>query len=478
MTKQENNDTMSKQTYQFNAANQLNVFIKTQNGASNQANYTYYGDGLRATKTVDGTTTRFVYFNGQIIDELDASSNLKARNIWGNQLIYRIVKKTDGNQIGGYYFYNWHGDVVKIKDSTGSLIKSYSYDVWGNVTNGIDNNAQFTNPFKYTGEYQDDESGLVYLRARYYDSKEGRFLSVDSYDGNLNDPLTLNLYTYTQNNPLIYNDPTGHFLNLIIGAGIGAVVGATIAIYQGKSGKEFWGSVAGGAVTGLMASTGVGLAGIISAGALGGASGYITDNLISGRDSTLSGTLNSAAFGAMGSMAGIILGKVATASLSKLDARSSASNISTTEIKGATKSFTVDSSMLAADEAAGVLKNGSYIKNPTARNINDLITDSGKIGSKEMSGQYMYVVDMNGNIVIGTRAGQRMPHPTLVGGVNPQVQAAGIVEIRAGKIYKIDNASGHFKPSKDSLQAAQNAFSQLPSSAFSPKFQGYVPYSQ
>lgn len=209
-----------------------------------------------------------------------------------------------------------------------------------------------------------------------------------------------------------------------------------------------------------------------------GNSGYITDNLISGRDSTLSGTLNSAAFGAMGSMAGIILGKVATASLSKLDARSSASNISTTEIKGATKSFTVDSSMLAADEAAGVLKNGSYIKNPTARNINDLITDSGKIGSKEMSGQYMYVVDMNGNIVIGTRAGQRMPHPTLVGGVNPQVQAAGIVEIRAGKIYKIDNASGHFKPSKDSLQAAQNAFSQLPSSAFSPKFQGYVPYSQ
>ncbi|MEK3885806.1 hypothetical protein [Paenibacillus sp. PL2-23] len=134
--------------------------------------------------------------------------------------------------------------------------------------------------------------------------------------------------------------------------------------------------------------------------------------------------------------------------------------------------------MKAADEAAGVLKNGSYIKNPTAQNLNDLITDTGKIGSKQMSGQYMYVVDTNGNVIIGTRAGQRMPHPTLIGGVNPQVRAAGIVEIRGGQIYKVDNASGHYKPSNESLQAAQEAFGQLPSSAFSSKFQGYVPFDQ
>jgi len=140
--------------------------------------------------------------------------------------------------------------------------------------------------------------------------------------------------------------------------------------------------------------------------------------------------------------------------------------------------FRVDPAMQAADEAAGVLKNGSYIKNPTAKNMNDLITDSGKIGSKQMSGQYMYVVDTNGNIVIGTRAGQKMPHPTLIGGENPQVKAAGIVDIRGGQIYKVDNSSGHFKPSAESLQAAEEAFGKLPSSAFSSSFQGYVPYNK
>lgn len=61
-----------------------------------------------------------------------------------------------------------------------------------------------------------------------------------------------------------------------------------------------------------------------------------------------------------------------------------------------------------------------------------------------MNGQYMYVVDMDENIIIGTRGGQRMPHPTLVGGSSPQVRVAGMVEIRGEKIYSINNANRHF----------------------------------
>lgn len=119
--------------------------------------------------------------------------------------------------------------------------------------------------------------------------------------------------------------------------------------------------------------------------------------------------------------------------------------------------------MFPDDEAAGVLRNGEYVKNSTAHNINDYISEgSNYLGSKNMNGQYMYVVDMDGNIIIGTRGGQRMPHPTLVGGSNPQVQVAGIVEIRGGKIYSINNASGHFKPNVESLGIAEDAFSNLP----------------
>jgi hypothetical protein len=140
--------------------------------------------------------------------------------------------------------------------------------------------------------------------------------------------------------------------------------------------------------------------------------------------------------------------------------------------------WTVDPSFRSADEAAGVLVNGSYIKNPTARNLSESVTASGKVrvDGQLANGQYMYVVDTSGNIVIGTRGGQRMPHPTLIGGSNPQVQAAGIVDIRGGKIYSVDNASGHFKPGNGSLQSAEGAFGNLPSNSFHTDFQGYVPF--
>ena len=131
-----------------------------------------------------------------------------------------------------------------------------------------------------------------------------------------------------------------------------------------------------------------------------------------------------------------------------------------------------------ADKAAGVIVNGSYIRNPTARSISGLLTQSGKIGGKKMSGQFRYVIDANGNIVIGSRAGQRMPRPTLIGGENPTVIGAGIVDIRGGRIFSVDNASGHFKPGPRSLDTAHEYYGKLPQGAFHPNFQGYLLFNQ
>ena len=141
------------------------------------------------------------------------------------------------------------------------------------------------------------------------------------------------------------------------------------------------------------------------------------------------------------------------------------------------KTYTVDPSMHAKDIEMGVLNDGVYIKNPTAQNMSDLIkSGSNYVGNSRMNGQFMYVIDIDGNIIIGSRAGQHMPHPTLIGGNNPIVQGAGIVEIRGGKIYSIDNASGHFKPDSSSLFNVQNVFEQLPSNVFHKNFKGYLNY--
>ena len=69
------------------------------------------------------------------------------------------------------------------------------------------------------------------------------------------------------------------------------------------------------------------------------------------------------------------------------------------------------------------------------------------------------------------------PYPTLLDRKNPQVQGAGIIEIRGGKIYKIDNASGHFQPGTESLKRTEEVFREkIPSKYFSNDFEGFKIY--
>jgi len=66
----------------------------------------------------------------------------------------------------------------------------------------------------FAGYLWDEETGTYYLMARMYDPETARFLSEDSYTGNPNDPLSLNLYTYCHNNPITYIDPDGHYVRV------------------------------------------------------------------------------------------------------------------------------------------------------------------------------------------------------------------------------------------------------------------------
>lgn len=71
-------------------------------------------------------------------------------------------------------------------------------------------NDIINNPYKYNAEATDSSTGLQYLRARYYDSSKRRFVSKDTYQGSLEEPLSRNGYAYVNNNPLNYIDPSGH----------------------------------------------------------------------------------------------------------------------------------------------------------------------------------------------------------------------------------------------------------------------------
>ena len=186
--------------YEYDGFNQL---TKTTTGDTT-VNYTYNGDGLRTSKTVNGNTTSHIWDGDQIALELNGAGSVTNKYVRG----INLLSSENGNGADKRYFlYNGHGDVIQLTDTAGNLVKSYDYDAFGNEKAPDPND---TNLFRYCGEYFDKETGTIYLRARYYDPGIGRFITEDSYRGKNSDPLSLNLYTYCGNNPIMYFDPSGH----------------------------------------------------------------------------------------------------------------------------------------------------------------------------------------------------------------------------------------------------------------------------
>jgi RHS repeat-associated protein len=101
--------------------------------------------------------------------------------------------------------------VVGITDPAGAVVGTRAYDAWGNVTQTTGE------PFDYgfAGERQDASSGLVFLRARYYDPATGRFLTADRADADNEDPRHLHRYAYAINDPLNRVDPAGEQDSLV-----------------------------------------------------------------------------------------------------------------------------------------------------------------------------------------------------------------------------------------------------------------------
>ncbi|OMP27928.1 hypothetical protein BAE31_07155 [Bacillus sp. I-2] len=137
-----------------------------------------------------------------------------------------------------FYHYNAHGDVIAITNSAGKIVAEYEYDTWGVPTKVKEDEEVKGNPYRYAGYRFDEETGLYYLIARYYEPRNGVFLSLDTDPGSDGDALDQNGYTYGNNNPVMNVDPDGHWVWFVVNAGF--------AVYDGykayKSGKGWKGA--------------------------------------------------------------------------------------------------------------------------------------------------------------------------------------------------------------------------------------------
>ena len=149
----------------------INLFnrLTNYNSGNAEASYTYNADNLRASKTVNRTKTDFIW-NGQNLA-------MESRNNSVNTYTYDItgIHIANNNGTVNSYLKDYHGDIVGKANKSGSMIQDayerMDYDAFGNQWNG-----NVPDPFGYCGEYYDNESGLIYLRNRYYDSRDGRFI--------------------------------------------------------------------------------------------------------------------------------------------------------------------------------------------------------------------------------------------------------------------------------------------------------------
>ena len=185
----------------YNALNQLTETL-TKNY---KVSFTYDAEGLRTGKTVNGEKTIYVWDGDQVVMELSKGGAVQKRYIRGNDLVYADKGE---NTEKTYYVTDMHGNVVQLLDESGNVTKTYEYDSFGNE---VKPEKKDENPYRYCGEYYDKETKEVYLRARYYEPSVGRFITRDTYTGESDEPLSLHLYTYCENDGVNAWDPSGHY---------------------------------------------------------------------------------------------------------------------------------------------------------------------------------------------------------------------------------------------------------------------------
>ena len=170
------------------------------------AEFVYNADGLRVQKTVNGVVTKYTLHGKNVVHMTSGADELHffydAQNrpavVLYNGTAYAYVK-------------NLQGDVIALLDGTGNVVVSYVYDAWGAPIGKSGSMAETlgsVQPFRYRGYVFDEETGLYYLRSRYYNPGWGRFVNADVLIG-AGKLLSHNFFAYCANAPVSFSDKHG-----------------------------------------------------------------------------------------------------------------------------------------------------------------------------------------------------------------------------------------------------------------------------
>jgi RHS repeat-associated protein len=224
-------------TYSYDQAGNLTAVKRPKEGETSEINdtYTYDGNNLRQTQTINGTKANLTWDTAEptpVVLEDETNSY-----IYGPEdLPIEQISKTGTIH---YLHTDQQGSVRFLTNTNGETEAAYTYSPYGKLEAST---GTATTPLRYDGQYTSTDTGLIYLRARTYDPQTAQFLSVDPALQSTDEP-----YAYTKDNPLNNLDLTGQ-----------QQLAQQIPGGQSATGTFFWlcigGGVAGGLLTGFLAA--------------------------------------------------------------------------------------------------------------------------------------------------------------------------------------------------------------------------------
>ncbi len=215
--------------YSYDEENRL-VKVTAKVGGATLGLYQYDAFGRRVSKIDNfAIQTLFFYDGWRTIEEQSSAGVTQATYVFGNYIDEALTMDRVGDAGPLYYHQNSLWSIFALTDSTGAGVEGYSYDAYGYQTvilPGPDHildfdsddaylpgaKSSYGNPFLFTGQRLDPETGMFYYRARYYDPFQGRFLQRDPIDywGGIN------LYEYVSGRPTVRFDPFGLFCGIFL----------------------------------------------------------------------------------------------------------------------------------------------------------------------------------------------------------------------------------------------------------------------
>ena len=165
------------------------------------AEFVYNADGLRVQKTVNGVVTKYTLHGKNVVHMTSGTDELHFFYDAQNRPAVVVYNGT-----AYAYVKSLQGDIAAILDENGNTVVSYGYDAWGMplwCTGELAETLGKVQPFRYRGYVFDEETGLYYLRSRYYNPRWGRFVNADGAI------IQKNLFAYCSNGPIVGYDPSG-----------------------------------------------------------------------------------------------------------------------------------------------------------------------------------------------------------------------------------------------------------------------------